>query len=208
MVTSTIRGAELSDLPYCYEICVKTGDAGKDASGLFYDPYVIGQYYAAPYLFFERDLCFVAELNGIPQGYIIGVSDTHAFNGWLESDWLPPLQKRYRNYPLENIKTDAERNAIALFYKNLNASKKDEDSLYKTYPAHLHIDLLPSLQGQGQGRALLETLFAALAKKNVHAVHLGVSGTNTSALAFYRKMGFTPVKETDWGVIMGVHIKQ
>ena len=31
------------------------------------------------------------------------------------------------------------------------------------YPAHLHIDLLPELQGQGMGRRLIDTLRAALA---------------------------------------------
>ncbi|MDR2783523.1 MAG: GNAT family N-acetyltransferase [Treponema sp.] len=206
MTAITVRGAELSDLPYFYEICLKTGDAGKDASGLFYDPYILGQYYAAPYLFFERDLCFVAEADGIPQGYVIGAVDTPAFNRWLEFEWLPPLRRRYRDYPYDKIKTDVEKNSIALFYKKLDSTEETERPVYKTYPAHLHIDLLPSLQGKGQGRTLMETLFAVLAQKNVHGIHLGVSRTNTGALAFYRKMGFTSLQEEDWGLVMGAYI--
>ena len=54
-----IRNVEFSDIPYLYEICLKTGASGKDAAGLFYDPYLLGQYYAAPYAFFEKELCFV-----------------------------------------------------------------------------------------------------------------------------------------------------
>ncbi|MDR1220644.1 MAG: GNAT family N-acetyltransferase [Treponema sp.] len=206
MSAITVRGAEFSDLPYFYDICLKTGDAGKDASGLFYDPYSLGQYYAAPYLFFERDLCFVAELDGVPQGYVVGVSDTFVFNRWLESEWLPPLRRRYQNHPHEKIKTDVEKNIIALFYKNFDSAGEAENPFYKTHPAHLHIDLLPSLQGKGQGRALMKTLFAALAKKNVCGVHLGVSRTNAGALAFYRKMGFISLKEEDWGLVMGAYI--
>ncbi|MDR0375664.1 MAG: GNAT family N-acetyltransferase [Treponema sp.] len=201
-----IRGAEFSDLPYFYEICLKTGDAGNDASGLFYDPYIIGQYYAAPYLFFERDLCFVAEIDGVPQGYVIGASDTFAFNKWLESEWLPPLRRRYQNYPHEKIKTDVEKNIATLFYKKFDPAGEAARPLYKTHPAHLHIDLLPSLQGKGQGRTLMETLFAALAKKSVCGVHLGVSRTNAGAIAFYRKMGFASLKEEVWGLVMGAYI--
>ncbi|MDR2447106.1 MAG: GNAT family N-acetyltransferase [Treponema sp.] len=206
MAAITIRGAELSDLPYFYDICLKTGDAGNDASGLFYDPYIIGQYYAAPYLFFERDLCFVAEMDGVPQGYVVGASDTPAFNRWLESEWLPPLRRRYQNYPHEKIKTDVEKNSVALFYRKLDPAGEAERPFYKTHSAHLHIDLLPSLQGKGQGRALIATLLAALAQKSVRGVHLGVSHTNAGAIAFYRKMGFVSLREENWGLVMGAHI--
>ncbi|MDR2797203.1 MAG: hypothetical protein LBB80_02570 [Treponema sp.] len=56
-----VRPACGSDLPYLYEICLKTGDAGNDASGLFYDPLLLGQYYGAPYFFYDPSLCFVAK---------------------------------------------------------------------------------------------------------------------------------------------------
>jgi ribosomal protein S18 acetylase RimI-like enzyme len=203
MAALIIREAELSDLPYFYEICLKTGDAGKDASGLFYDPFILGQYYAAPYLFFERGFCFVAEADGVPQGYAAGAPDTHSFNRRLECEWLPPLRRRYRNYPRENIKTDVEKHAIALFYKNHEAAQEAALPWYKTHPAHLHIDLLPSVQGKGHGGALMGTLLAALARHNARGVHLGVSRANTRAAAFYRNKGFTVLHEEDWGLVMG-----
>ena len=58
------------------------------------------------------------------------------------------------------------------------------------YPAHLHIDLLPELQGQGFGRRLIDTLRAALAARGVPAVHLGMDAANTGARAFYDRLGF------------------
>ena len=58
------------------------------------------------------------------------------------------------------------------------------------YPAHLHIDLLPALQGQGFGRRLIDTLRAALAARGVPAVHLGLDPANTAARAFYDRLGF------------------
>ena len=63
-----IRRAVLSDLPYLYEICLKTGDSGNDATEFFLDPFVLGQYYAAPYLLYPAGICFVAEHECRPQG--------------------------------------------------------------------------------------------------------------------------------------------
>jgi ribosomal protein S18 acetylase RimI-like enzyme len=59
------------------------------------------------------------------------------------------------------------------------------------FPAHLHINLLPSVQGQGLGRELIRTMLTALRERGIPAVHLGVSATNVSASAFYRRLGFT-----------------
>ena len=58
------------------------------------------------------------------------------------------------------------------------------------YPAHLHIDLLPELQGRGFGRRLIDTLCAELARRGVPAVHLGMDAANTGARAFYDRLGF------------------
>jgi GNAT superfamily N-acetyltransferase len=58
------------------------------------------------------------------------------------------------------------------------------------YPAHLHIDLLPGLQGRGLGRRLIDRLRAALADRGVPAVHLGLDPANTGARAFYERLGF------------------
>jgi ribosomal protein S18 acetylase RimI-like enzyme len=65
------------------------------------------------------------------------------------------------------------------------------------YPAHLHIDLLPTHQRAGHGRTLITRFLAALADKGVNAVHLGVVTANTSARAFYDRMGFHEIPVTD-----------
>ncbi len=59
------------------------------------------------------------------------------------------------------------------------------------YPAHLHIDLLPELQGQGWGRRLIEALRDRLRAAGVPGVHLVAAGTNAGAIAFYERLGFT-----------------
>src|SRR5690606_24125337 len=65
-----------------------------------------------------------------------------------------------------------------------------DPDLLVDHPSHLHIDLLPSVQGAGFGRRLLERLFEQLAVAGSPGVHLGVSTANTRAIGFYRAMGF------------------
>ena len=200
----TIRRAVLSDIPYLYEICLKTGDEGKDASALFFNPYLIGQYYAAPYLLFPDGICFVAEYQYRPQGYILAVSDTVAFRKWMEEQWLPPLRKRYpKPFPPALIRSEKERQIIELLHNCQFPIEKDARPWLAEYPAHLHIDLLPSLQGKGTGRALMDALFSELERQGVPGLHLGVSASNIGAAAFYRKMGFSILKEHEWGFTMG-----
>ncbi|MDR1985698.1 MAG: GNAT family N-acetyltransferase [Treponema sp.] len=191
------------DLPYFYEICLRTGDAGKDASGLFYDPLLLGQYYAAPYFFYDPSLCFVAEDKGIPQGYILAAQDTGAFNLWMEKVWLPPLRGRYPEpYPKERIKSPLEERLVSLLHRP-PLSADLAPAWGSAYPAHLHIDMLPAIQGQGTGKALMRILLETLERRGCPGVHLGVSKANTRAIAFYGKRGFSVLQEHEQGLVLG-----
>jgi ribosomal protein S18 acetylase RimI-like enzyme len=198
-----IRQANQSDIPYLYTICLQTGDSGKDATALYSDPWVLGQYFAAPYLFRDPSLCFVAEKDLTPKGYIIGTDDTIAFNRWFNDEWLPPLRMRYPLAESDNPqKTDSERWIIRTIHSTPETLTNPE--MLAKYPAHLHIDLLPDLQGQGCGRQLLETLFSALRKRNCPGLHLGVSARNDGAIKFYEKTGFTVLEEVPGAKMMGI----
>jgi GNAT superfamily N-acetyltransferase len=196
-----IRKAQIQDLPYLYEMCLKTGNNGKDAGDLFFDPYLIGQYYAAPYLLYPEGIGFIAVQNNRPNGYIIAAPDSNDFNHWMEETWLPPLRERYpKPMPAELIRSDSEKHILENFHND--QLKNADNDLYANYPAHLHIDLLPELQGKGVGRKLMNALFEELKRQKVTGVHLGVSGKNSGAIAFYQKLGFTVYHEHEWGFTM------
>jgi len=64
-------------------------------------------------------------------------------------------------------------------------------------PSHLHIDLLPSAQGRGLGRALMQRLLETLRRDGSDGVHLGVAAANVRAIGFYEHLGFVPLLEDD-----------
>ena len=63
-------------------------------------------------------------------------------------------------------------------------------AIAESHPAHLHINLLPHLQGQGWGRGLIDTWRAKIAALGAPACHLAVGLSNPGAIAFYRAYGF------------------
>jgi GNAT superfamily N-acetyltransferase len=58
------------------------------------------------------------------------------------------------------------------------------------YPAHLHVNLLPCLQGRGVGSELLRRWFVLARSRGANAVHVGVNRENTRGLRFWARSGF------------------
>jgi ribosomal protein S18 acetylase RimI-like enzyme len=65
-------------------------------------------------------------------------------------------------------------------------------SLYDDrWPAHLHIDLLPSIRGRGVGATLMRTWFGRLEAAGVAGCYLETLGENRDAIAFFESTGFS-----------------
>jgi len=193
----TIRPYHPSDLVALYRVCLLTGDNGKDARQLYHDEELLGHYYVAPYAVLEPDLCFVLLHNGAPCGYVLGTRDSDAFRFQTEQGWFPPLRARYALPPDDDRSRDADM--IRLIHRGMHHT-----SDFAGYPAHLHIDLLPVGQGQGQGRAIMQTFLDRLRELHVPGVHLGVGRRNTRAVAFYERMGFQEISGSETGIIFGM----
>ena len=179
-----------------YDICLLTGDSGVDASGLYQDPLLLGEVYVGPYLRFAPSHAWVGvDAEGVA-GYVLGVPDTVAFEAECERSWWPALRARY---PLSGFPADTPDGRIVRMIHNPPAASPD---VVERYPAHLHIDLLPRIQGQGDGRRLLTTLLEGLATAGAPGVHLGVSKANPRAIGFYRRMGFTEVRAYTDSLVM------
>jgi ribosomal protein S18 acetylase RimI-like enzyme len=191
-----IRLYRPSDRDDIAEICVRTGRSGTDATGWLDRDDLLPDIYALPYVDFAPDTAFVADVDGRPHGYILGVADTRAFVERLRADWLPEFEAKH---PLTGDDTPTQR--------FVRIARKPERMLIPElaqYPAHLHIDLLPDLQGQGLGRMLVRTLVAELASRGVPGVWLEYGPDNVNAGAFYRRLGFEPLPSSTAGNLVGL----
>jgi ribosomal protein S18 acetylase RimI-like enzyme len=195
----TIRPYHPSDLYSLYEICLKTGDSGEDATHRYQDPQLLGHFYVAPYAVFEPDLCFVLTHAGAPVGYVLGTRESTSFAERCEREWFPVLRRRYALPPAEDSSPDARM--IREIHEGYTV-----DSEFEDYPAHLHIDLLPIGQGQGWGRRMMQTFLDRLAALNVPGVHLGVGIRNERAILFYERMGFQRVLEASTWLGLGIKL--
>ena len=186
-----IRPYRPSDLDALYEICLKTGDSGQDATHLYRDPKIIGHIYAGPYGVLEPQSCFVAEDSQGVGGYIIGTRDTHAFEKKQAAEWWPSLRARHGDpgAPRDDFSPD-ERMAYLIHHPPRTPRRINEP-----YPAHLHIDLLPRFQGIGLGKRMIDRFRGHMAAAGVRALHLGVGPKNERGVRFYRAYGFHVIEQ-------------
>lgn len=195
---SLIRPAGPYDLPGTYRVCLQTADAGGDGSVLFTNPDLLGHIYVGAYVVGAPELAFVIVDDDGVAGYVLGAADTREFEAWQEREWWPVLRTQYP--PTAGDTLDDELIA------QLHAPVIAPDLVVNNYPAHLHIDLLPRAQDAGLGRAMMETLFAALRDHGVPGVHLDVGEDNHNAISFYHHLGFVELARGTDSIYLGMEL--
>jgi ribosomal protein S18 acetylase RimI-like enzyme len=190
-----IRQARASDRDALSYICLKTGNAGQDATEREDDPTLIGLVYALPYPVFEPDFSFVVESSKGVCGYVLGALDTTTFNARLAADWYPPLQARVRDADPDRAKW----NGSDWMRHHIHHPPFDVLPTLAPFPSHAHIDLLPEIQGRGLGRRLLTLLEERLAEAGSKGLHLGLDPRNTNAFQFYERLGYARLQGSDLG---------
>lgn len=200
MTEPHIRPYRRSDVDRLYEICLRTGAAGEDATELVEDPRLFGALYAAPYGVLEPEHALVIDDDsGAAIGYALGALDTRAFEARCEAEWWPPLRERH---PVGGGGNHLDQLLITMLHHPHLA----DDDVVAAYPSHLHIDLLPEAQGAGWGRRLMEHLQEALRADGSSGVHLGVSTRNEGALGFYAHLGYQELSRNAINHTLGLRL--
>ncbi len=196
----SIRSYKSADTSAAYEICLKTGNSGQDATHLFSDPLVLGHIYVGPYMEFEPQSVFILEDDQGPCGYIMGVLDSQTYYQWMHSEWLPKIRVDYKN-PTGNPDTwdETEKITNLLFHP---VSQR----LLPAFPSHLHIDLLSRAQGKGQGKLMMDRFIDYLRYNKIPGVHLELSSKNDRAFNFYRKYGMQELDRNNESIFMGFYL--
>jgi ribosomal protein S18 acetylase RimI-like enzyme len=193
--SARIRPYRPGDLDDVYRICLQTANSGQDATALFSDPRLPGHVYAAPYAVFEPSLAFVAQDAGGVGGYIVATLDSQAFEQRLERDWWPALRASHPEPSPDLAQGLSSREQFALQF--IHHPRTTSDELAREFPSHLHINLVPRLQGQGIGQQLIATVISALRDQGSHGLHLRVRPANRRAAGFYRHIGFAELPADD-----------
>jgi ribosomal protein S18 acetylase RimI-like enzyme len=189
-LTIDIRRFEAADLDACYAISLATGLAGGDASHLYIDPRLMGHIYVAPYALLEPTLVLVVEDGDGVAGFVAGATDTETWEHRLERDWWPPLRSRYpdpSDVPRE-MQTPDQRRAFMIHHPLPTPA-----AITTTFPAHLHVNILPRLQRRGVGSKLLDSWRQAAGDRGARSMHVGVNRANEGAIRFWRARGFEAI---------------
>ena len=195
-----IRPYAAGDRAALRRICCDTADAGRPVEAFFDDRELIADLLMNYYTDFEPASAWVAEQAGGPAiaggpgiagevvGYLTGCRDTSRFRRimfwWIvpralfkafwRGTWWAASTRRLIRYNLPICWRALGRRAIPL----------------AGYPAHLHINLRPGMQGQGIGRQLINQFLAQLRSAGIPGVHLSAREDNITAIAFFEKIGF------------------
>src|SRR5689334_1161169 len=93
-----IRRATQADRAALFEICLRTADAGADASAFYTLPELPGYLWATPYLDLEPGLAFVLASGPRAVGYVVGTGDTTRFQDRLHREWLAPVRRKLAGF--------------------------------------------------------------------------------------------------------------
>jgi ribosomal protein S18 acetylase RimI-like enzyme len=210
MTDLEIRPYRSTDRAAVAAVCVRTAAAGGDARGVYSDDLLMPDVYALPYVDHAPQAAFVVvDHDAAPRepghedgvldvgdgrvvGYVIAAPDTREFVRWWEAEWTPGFVERHQapGSPTSATPSYTEADLLRDGADPARMMRGITPAELVDYPAHLHIDLLPEAQRRGLGRRLVDVLCAALADQGVPGVHLGYDPGNTSARAFYDRLGF------------------
>ena len=123
----------------------------------------------------EPGSCFVVEDEDGVAGYIVGTIDTRAFEARLEAQWWPTLRPRYSD-PLPKPVTQWSADETAGYL--IHHPMRTPDAIVEPYPSHLHINLLPRLQGKGVGAILITRWLDHMRSLGSRGAHFAVSPAN------------------------------
>ena len=199
--TLTVDRYRPGDRDALYDVCLRTGDSGEDASALYADGDLLGHLYLGAYLALEPELARVLRRSdGVAVGYCVATASTRDFERRCEESWWPPLRDRYAPPAAGDESPDAR------LVRAIHAPSRSGAAWLAQYPAHLHVDLLPEAQGGGSGRRVLEAVLDAVGDTGAPGIHLGVGGRNVRAIGFYEHLGFRTVEHQPWGLTMGMRL--
>jgi GNAT superfamily N-acetyltransferase len=181
-----VRKFRRGDMPAVRDICVATARMKSSQAPA---PWLFARYWTDYYTRFEPSHALVAVgTDGRVVGYLLGCHDTREYRQRMKRTVLPSLLMRA--VVTGAISHPASRTFIVKRLGAWAAPEPDRPGLLIKFPAHIHINMLPEVQGKGGGQALMERFFAEAREAGVKGVHLETMASNIQASRFFIRAGF------------------
>ena len=181
-----IRPVRGDDEAVVGQIAFQTGFFGDSAARYFPAPRLFALLWVGPYFHGAGQAGYVAEQGSRVLGYVLGAPEPGRYRRAL---WRVINGGLWRAWPAP------EPLLRCLAYLGRAARFPPAHADWDTYPAHLHLNLLPGARGHHLGERLLRTHLAALTAAGIPGVQLSTTSENRAALGLYRKLGFHVVTE-------------
>lgn len=169
-------------------ICNETGHLGDPIDPYFADREVFADVHSLYYTDVETGASFVIEEGGDVIGYLLGCLDSRRHAAWVKS-YLEKLVLRRVLIRGVLIRPGTAPLAWRFVFDWLRERPRFGDA-GEAYPAHLHINLLPSGRHRGLGKLLVRSYFDLLRDRGIEGVYLETTAENTKAVAFFESQGF------------------
>lgn len=143
-----IRGVEVDDMADVYRICAEVSALGDSAPQRLSAPDLAGDVFVGPYVARDPQLSWVVAEGRAIHGYIAATDDTSAFDTWRTRR----MHAKYSALHLSSL-----TGADARYGRWVHTPPGDPWLSSRSFPAELHMKLLPSAQGGGWGRRLIES---------------------------------------------------
>lgn len=198
-MNAMIRPYRPGDEAGAYHVCLKTGDSGRDGTPYYQeDPDALGRIYVGPYLKFEPKFAWIVEDEQGVAGYCLAALDSRKFYEQYDKQWRPELCEQFP----EPTGDRDNWSRVEQIYHLYHHPDYECPEPYAEYPSHLHIDLLPRMQGQGIGRRMIEQQLESLGEAGSPGVHLGLGISNERAYKFYEAVGFEELQRDEDAIYM------
>lgn len=184
-----IRRYRDSDREQVRSICCATGYMGESIDAFWRDGESFADVFTRYYTDVEPGSLYVANSGGKVGGYLFGCLDS----------------QRAANVKATAARLVATRGLLfrrgtaGFFWRSAFDVVSDalrrsawppEASSDPRWPAHLHINLLPTLRGMGGGAALMDVWLERLRREGVPGVHLSTYAENQNGIGFFERVGF------------------
>jgi GNAT superfamily N-acetyltransferase len=201
LARAIVRAYRIEDRDAVRTICYDTGLAGHPIDAYFGCKDLFADYWMNYYTDYEPESAFVAELNGMIVGYLVGCADTARQQRIQRQLILPQIFGR-----LITLGYKVDRRFLKFVWRYVRSVWKHEfiDEPVDDYPAHLHMNLAKGYRSGGIGSALLSTFLDHLRNRGIKGVHLGTTSYNRLAVPFYKKSGFRLVAQKPLTIYEGI----